>query len=111
VSGLKKIKRTIHVLVAASFLDDFCCEIVHPVWPFFVMSVLGANMAILGFIDGLGDAIKIAFAAELSAVELRASTHGGFQPAIGLCALRWSFIAGILCKKVNSLPHCIFPSR
>lgn len=59
-------------------------------------------MAVLGFIDGLGDAIQIAFAPELSPVELRAGTHGGFQLAIGLCALRWSFVAGILWEKNQS---------
>lgn len=30
---------------------------VFSVWPFFVTSVLGANMAVLGLIDGLGDAV------------------------------------------------------
>ncbi len=30
---------------------------IYPIWPLFVTSVLGANMAVLGFIDGLGDAI------------------------------------------------------
>jgi MFS family permease len=30
---------------------------IYPIWPLFVTSVLGANMAVLGFIDGLGEAI------------------------------------------------------
>ena len=42
------------------------------------------------------ETIQRAFAAELSPAEFRASTYGGFQLAIGLCALPSSFIAGIL---------------
>ena len=29
---------------------------IYPVWPLFVTSVMGANMAMLGLIDGLGEA-------------------------------------------------------
>jgi len=55
--GEHESKRTIRILAAASFLNDFGSDIIYPVWPFFVTSVLGANMAVLGFIDGLGEAI------------------------------------------------------
>jgi MFS family permease len=50
-------RKTIRVFAAASFLNDLGSDIIYPVWPLFVTSVLGANMAVLGFIDGLGDAI------------------------------------------------------
>jgi len=30
---------------------------IYPIWPLFVTSVLGANIAVLGLIDGIGDAI------------------------------------------------------
>jgi len=50
-------KKTINTLALASFLNDFGSDIIYPVWPLFVTSFLGANMAVLGFIDGLGDAI------------------------------------------------------
>ena len=46
------------VFSAASFLNDFGSDMIYPVWPGFVLSFLGVDMAILGFIDGLGDAIK-----------------------------------------------------
>lgn len=42
---------------AASFLNDFGSDMIFPIWPIFVTSVLGADMAILGLIDGLGDAL------------------------------------------------------
>lgn len=50
----RKIVRTFSV---ASFLNDFGSDMIYPIWPLFVTSILGANMAILGLIDGLGEAI------------------------------------------------------
>jgi len=41
----------------ASFLNDLGSDIIYPIWPLFVIEVLGANMVILGFIDGLGNAL------------------------------------------------------
>ncbi len=52
----KENKKTVKILAAASFLNDFGSDIIYPVWPLFVKS-LGANMTALGFIDGLGEAI------------------------------------------------------
>jgi len=42
---------------AASFLNDFGSDMIFPIWPLFVIALPGANMTILGLIDGLGDAI------------------------------------------------------
>jgi MFS family permease len=53
----KTSKRTIRVFALASFFNDFGSDIIYPIWPLFVTSVLGANMAVLGLLDGLGDAI------------------------------------------------------
>ena len=50
-------KKTVKTFALASFLNDLGSDIIYPIWPLFVTSVLGANMAVLGFIDGLGDAI------------------------------------------------------
>jgi MFS family permease len=50
-------KKTIHVFALASFLNDFGSDMIYPIWPLFVTTVLKANMEVLGFIDGLGDAI------------------------------------------------------
>ncbi len=52
-----KSKRTVRVFGAASFLNDLGSDMVFPIWPLFVTSVLGVDMAMLGFIDGLGDAL------------------------------------------------------
>ncbi len=50
-------KKTVRVFAAASFLNDLGSDIIYPVWPLFVTGVLKANMAALGFLDGLGDAL------------------------------------------------------
>jgi len=47
----------IGIFSAASFLNDFGSDMIFPIWPLFVTSVLGADMAILGLIDGLGGAL------------------------------------------------------
>ncbi len=53
----KESKKVIRTFSLASFLNDFGSDIIYPVWPLFVTSILGANMAVLGFIDGLGEAV------------------------------------------------------
>ncbi|MCX8189689.1 MAG: MFS transporter [Candidatus Diapherotrites archaeon] len=53
----KEEKKTVRTFALASFLNDLGSDIIYPIWPIFVTSVLGANMAILGFIDGLGEAL------------------------------------------------------
>ena len=53
----KENRRIISIFAVASFLNDFGSDIIYPVWPLFVTSFSGVDMLILGFIDGLGDAI------------------------------------------------------
>jgi len=53
----KEAKKTVRTFALASFLNDLGSDIIYPIWPLFVTSVLGANMAVLGLIDGLGEAI------------------------------------------------------
>lgn len=50
-------KKTLKIFGWASFLNDFGSDIIFPLWPMFLTSVLGVNMEVLGFIDGLGNAI------------------------------------------------------
>src|SRR4030043_2108940 len=52
----KKKRKTLRTFAIASFLNDLGSDMIYPIWPLFVTSVLGANMAVLGFIDGLGEA-------------------------------------------------------
>ncbi|MBI4097128.1 MAG: MFS transporter [Candidatus Levybacteria bacterium] len=53
----RRDRKILGVLSLASFLHDVGSDMVFSVWPLFVTQVLGANMAVLGLIDGLGDAI------------------------------------------------------
>jgi len=50
-------KKTIRTFAVASFLNDMGSDIIAPVWPLFVTQILKANMAALGFLDGLGEAL------------------------------------------------------
>jgi MFS family permease len=50
-------RKKIRIFAAASFLNDLGSDIIYPVWPLFVTQVLKANMAALGFLDGLGEAL------------------------------------------------------
>ncbi len=50
-------RRTIRTFAAASFLNDFGSDIIAPVWPMFVIQILRANIAALGLLDGLGEAL------------------------------------------------------
>jgi len=56
-SSQRENRRFMAVFSSASFLNDFGSDMIYPVWPRFVLGFLGVDMAILGFIDGLGDAI------------------------------------------------------
>jgi MFS family permease len=50
-------KKLLAAFSVASFLNDFGSDIVYPLWPKFVLLFVGANMEVLGLVDGLGDAM------------------------------------------------------
>ncbi len=50
-------RKTLRVFALASFLNDLGSDIIYPVWPLYITTVLKANMAALGFLDGLGEAL------------------------------------------------------
>ncbi|MFH1444492.1 MAG: MFS transporter [Candidatus Peregrinibacteria bacterium] len=50
------VKRTVWTFGSASFLHDMGADMIFAIWPMFLTTVLGANMAVVGLIDGLGDA-------------------------------------------------------
>lgn len=53
----RETEKTVRTFALASFLNDFGSDMIYPIWPLFVTSILGAPMAVLGFVDGLGEAI------------------------------------------------------
>ncbi|NYT03847.1 MAG: MFS transporter [Candidatus Methanofastidiosa archaeon] len=65
----EKNKRELYVFSLASFLNDLGSDMIYPIWPLFVTVFLGADVVLLGFIDGIGDAlvsISSAFSGYLS---------------------------------------------
>jgi MFS family permease len=50
-------KKAIRTFALASFFNDFGSDIIYPIWPLFLTTVLKANMAAVGLLDGLGDAL------------------------------------------------------
>jgi len=50
-------RKTIRTFAWASFFNDMGSDMIYPIWPLFVTTVLGAPMSVLGFIDGLGEAV------------------------------------------------------
>ena len=38
-------------------MNDFGSDMIYPIWPLFVKTLLGTDMTTLGFIDGLGEAV------------------------------------------------------
>jgi MFS family permease len=59
VAEASENRKTLAVFSVASFLNDFGSDMVYPVWPLFVILLAPSGIAleVLGFIDGLGDAI------------------------------------------------------
>lgn len=56
-SDPRTVKRTVWTFASASFLHDMGADMIFSIWPMFLTTVLGANMAVVGLIDGLGDSI------------------------------------------------------
>src|SRR4030043_1687486 len=56
-NGPDQARKTVRIFAAASFLNDMGSDIIYPIWPLFVTQVLKANMIVLGFLDGLGEAL------------------------------------------------------
>ena len=55
INFLSGIKKNVIVLGVASFFTDVSSEMLYPVIPIFLTSVLGAPMSILGFIEGVAE--------------------------------------------------------
>jgi MFS family permease len=91
----RESKKTIRTFALASFLNDMGSDIIYPIWPLFVTQVLKANMAALGFLDGLGEAL----------VSLSQALSGYFSDRL---RKRKVFIwIGYLCGGISRLGYAI----
>ena len=52
-----KSKSYVRVFALASFLNDMGSDMIYPIWPLFLSTFAGMNMAVIGLIDGLGDSV------------------------------------------------------
>jgi MFS family permease len=87
--------KAVRIFAAASFLNDLGSDIIYPVWPLFVTEVLRANMAVLGFLDGLGEAL----------VSLSQAASGYISDRIGR---RKIFIwTGYLCGSLSRVGYAL----
>jgi MFS family permease len=50
-------RKPVRTFAAAAFFNDLGSDMIYPIWPLFVTVYLGADMTVLGLIDGLGDAV------------------------------------------------------
>ncbi len=64
-TGDNQSKREIRTFAAASFLNDLGSDMIYPVWPMFVTTMLGGSMTALGLLDGIGLAV-VSFSQALS---------------------------------------------
>jgi hypothetical protein len=53
----KKIPRTVFILGLVSFFNDFASEMVYPIVPLFLTTVLHTSIPIIGFIEGFAEAV------------------------------------------------------
>ena len=94
-AGPSETRKTIRTFAVASFLNDLGSDIISPIWPLFVTQVLKANMAALGFLDGLGEAM----------VSLSQAFAGFYSDRI---RKRKVFIwTGYLCGAVSRLGYAV----
>src|SRR5438874_10509773 len=51
------LSRNLLVLSGVSFLQDAASELLYPIMPIFLTAVLGAPVAVVGFVEGFAEAV------------------------------------------------------
>ncbi len=54
---LKKVPRNVFILGLVSFFNDFASEMIYPIVPIFLTSVLHTSIPVIGFIEGTAEAV------------------------------------------------------
>lgn len=104
-SALRKLPATVLVLGAVSFLTDLSSEMIYPLLPVFLATVLGAGPVALGWIEGVAEstAALVKLAAGLRSDRVRRRKPlilGGYalaglvRPLVGL-ATSWPVVLGL----------------
>src|SRR5258705_2841760 len=98
---MRRLPRNVRVLSLVSLLQDAASELVYPVVPLFVTSVLGAPPSVLGLIEGVAE-VTAAFGKAISGrladrfrrrpmIALGYSLSSASKPLIGL-ATSWPLV-------------------
>jgi MFS family permease len=94
------LPRNVKVLGLASLLNDIACEMIYPVLPHFLLTVLGGNRFYLGVIEGVADSAASLLKLWSGGRSDRAGRRKGFvvfgyslavltRPLIGVIAAPW----------------------
>ncbi len=103
MSEPRRLPRQVKLFGAVSLLNDFASEMIYPLLPAFVTTVLGGGAVALGALDGAADAAAAAVKLGAGRLADRASRRGpliviGYlvavvvRPVIGLTAAAWQVI-------------------
>ncbi len=71
------------------------------VLPFFIVRKLGATAAILGIIEGLGEAVQRAIIPDYASVQLKGTAYALYYSMIGIGSLIANSVFGILWTNIG----------
>jgi len=111
-AGAAALPRNVKLLGAASLLNDVASEIIFPLMPAFLMSVLGGNRVHLGLIEGVADSVSSLLKLWAGAWSDRVGWRRGFvvagyllsalaRPLSGLATAPWHLLLARTTDRVG----------
>lgn len=108
----RPLPRNIKLLGAASLLNDVASEMIYPLMPQFLLTVLGGNRFHLGIIEGVAESVSSLLKLWAGAWSDRAGQRKGFvvigyamaavaRPLLGLVTAPWQFFAGRIVDRIG----------
>ncbi|PQO40209.1 MFS transporter [Blastopirellula marina] len=112
VAAHQPLPRNVKVLGGASLLNDIASEMIYPLMPQFLLTVLGGNRFYLGIIEGLAESISSLLKLWSGALSDRAGQRKGFvlfgyslaavaRPLIGVATAPWHMLAARTADRVG----------
>lgn len=106
------LPRNVKLLGTASLLNDVASEMIYPLMPQFLITVLGGNRFHLGIIEGIADSVSSLLKLWAGAWTDRAGQRKGFvvtgyalaavaRPLIGLVAAPWQLFAARTADRIG----------
>ena len=108
----RPLPRNVKLLGAASLLNDVASEMIYPLMPQFLMTVLGGNRFHLGIIEGVAESVSSLLKLWAGAWSDRAGQRKGFvvigyamaavaRPLLGLVTAPWQFFAARISDRIG----------